>query len=196
MKIHPTLTLALMLAFVSAPFATGACEKHKHTVGQAKPSALPGGSLYHLDSEWTNQKNIKQKLAKLMGRPRLIAMVFTRCQTACPVLIHDLKSIATNIPVDLFSFDSQRETAGSMQDFIKKYNLDERWSVHTSSDSHVAVLAGALGVQYKKLSSGDYIHSNVIFLLNQNGEIVAKKEGLKSEDQAFLDAVTKVSAAP
>jgi protein SCO1/2 len=185
------LSVGLVLLF---PFhLSHACEKQAHDETTSSSSSLPGGSIYNLDSVWINQTGARQSLASLAGRPRLVAMVFTRCQTACPLLVQSLKEINSPLPVHLFSFDSQRENVQSLREFMTKYRLDEkRWTVHTSTSSQVAELAAVLGVQYKRLASGDYIHSNIIFLVDANGEILAKKEGLNADSSTFNDAVARV----
>jgi protein SCO1/2 len=190
---------ALAALFLVVPLPTLACEKHAQHASLASDSAprpeLPGNSIYHLSSKWTNQNSDTRKFSEFAGRPRLIAMVFTRCQTACPVLVKNIQEIDTALPVDLFSFDAERETVQSMQEFIKKYKLDDsRWTIHTSAAGGIAELAATLGVQYKKLASGDFIHANVIFLINEKGEVVAKSEGLGQSDPAFLKAVKTMNA--
>jgi protein SCO1/2 len=199
MRQNPLFSTLLLLLLFSGMIADRAmaCEEHAQAKKVESTSALPGSSIYHLDSTWTDQNEIQHSLAQLAGKPRLIAMVFTRCETACPLLVQDMKSLKSAIPVELFSFDSDRETAASLKKFILKYKLDEkRWTAHTSSSSAVAELAAALGIQYKKLDSGDFIHANIIFLLNENGEVVAKQEGLNSSNADFAAAVKKYEIKP
>lgn len=179
----------------------GACEHHHHENLESKSSELPGGSLYHLQSKWLNQDGVTEKLSQLAGRPRLVAMVFTRCKTACPVIVQNIREIEgklsetsrEKINVDLFSFDSKRENKDSLKKFAEDKKFNDRWKVHTAKASDVAEFAGALGVQYKQLPSGDFIHANVIFLLNVKGEIVAKKEGFGEIDPAFLAALKEAA---
>lgn len=191
--------ISIIFFFLSLNFPTaGACEHHKHENMQSKSTELPGGSLYHLNSKWLNQRGETQKLSELAGKPRLVAMVFTRCKTACPVIVQNIRELESQTPggkmqVDLFSFDSKRENLASLKKFSEEKKFNERWNIHTAKESDVAELAGALGVQYKQLPSGDFIHANVIFLLNAKGEIVAKKEGFGETDPAFLTAMKKAA---
>lgn len=185
------ILLALVLNGISGH--SNACEKHR--VQATKPLSLPSGSLYHLNSKWADQENSVVHLPELAGRPRIVAMVYTKCQTACPLLVQDIKSMASRIPkslagklhIDLFSFGS--ENSKSLQSFKLKYKLDENWSAYSGSENSVAELAAALGVQYKKLPSGDYIHSNVVFFIDENGEVVAKHEGLGKDVTEFIKKV-------
>lgn len=164
-----------------------------------KEGALPEGSIYNLKSEWQNENSSKVPLADLVGKPRLIAMVYTKCQTACPLIVRDIREIFKKIPeekrneirVDLFSFDSKNENAKTLSDFKTKYKLDSQWSVYAGSKKSVSEMAAVLGVQYKELPTGEFAHSNVLFFVNKDGEIIAKHEGLGKDPAAFLTAIAK-----
>lgn len=207
MKINnlTKMTGVLMLLCLQGVSGAEACEHHKHMAAQSVASAdLPDQSLYQLSSKWTDQNGKEQNLSDLAGKPRLMVMIFTRCQTACPLLVSDLKAIEkqlsederSRIDVDLFSFDSKRENPSTLKEFAEKYKIDQkRWSVMTSNSSSVSELAAVLGVQYKELDSGDFIHANVIFLVNPKGEVVAKREGLRSDEKAFVESIRKAIVA-
>ncbi|KYG62324.1 hypothetical protein AZI87_17525 [Bdellovibrio bacteriovorus] len=162
------------------------------TLESANP--IPGSSLYQLDSSWVDSDGKKVLLKDLKGKPRLVAMLYTRCTTACPLLVEDLKKLISKLParkqsvsVTLFSFDSENETASTMKEFLQKKKV--KWQMLRGDSSDVAEVAAALGVRYKKLSSGEYVHSNVIYLLDAEGVMIAKKEGLKSDDSAFVKKI-------
>lgn len=160
---------------------------------------LPGASIFQLESEWKNQKGESAKLASLRGSPRIVVMLFTRCDTACPLIVEDLKEIVKDvdakrtakIDVSIFSLDSFRETPESLSAFSVKRKLPLHWSLFTSNADAVAELAASLGVRYKRLPSGDFIHSNIIYFLNSNGEVVAQKEGIKSPRGEFIKKIRK-----
>ena len=188
--------LMVLGLFISTSFRNAmGCEEHVNLESNA--GSLPANSVYHLDSKWVNENNKSISLGHFSGRPRLVAMVYTKCQTACPLLVHDIKSILKEIPaakrqelhVDLFSFESKSESAETLKKFKSKYKLDKSWSAYASSEDSVTELAAALGIQYKKLPSGEYIHSNVIFLLDKNGEVIAKQEGLAQDSANFVKKV-------
>jgi protein SCO1/2 len=193
------LVQIILIGFVVFEFSgfSEACEKH--LTHNADSSVLPSSSLYNMNSKWINQENQPIQLNELVGNPRLVAMVYTKCQAACPLLVQDIKSMTSLIPkaiaeklrVDLFSFDSDIENFKSLKLFKEKYKLDERWSAYSGSTGSVAELAAALGIKYKKLPSGEYIHSNVIFLINDKGEIIAKHEGLGRNADEFIKSIQK-----
>jgi protein SCO1/2 len=171
-----------------------------HEELKAGAPTITGESLYNLKSEWQHMDGKKIKLSALAGRPRLVAMLYTSCATACPMLVEDMKQIRARLPAEkqkmldltVFSFDPARDTPQTLRKFADKRKLDlQTWSLLSPSKPAGATeLAAALGVQFKKVKD-DYIHSNVIFLLNDKGEIVARKEGLSSQSPEFESALQK-----
>ncbi len=194
-NFNSSRALLAIFIFLGSAMPVDACEKHKDQ--SAETSSLPSSSLYHMESKWVNQGNSTLRLNELAGKPRLVAMVYTKCKTACPLLVRDIKSITSKISkphvdklnIDLFSFDSENENSQSLSSFKEKYKLDKSWSAYSGSKDSVAELAAALGIQYKKLPSGEYIHANVVFLLNEKGEVVAKHEGLGRNVDEFIKKI-------
>lgn len=158
---------------------------------------LTGTSIYQLGSTWKNQKGDNIKLTDLKGKAQLVVLAYTRCDTACPLVIEDLKSLASaidskqseKVAVSIFSLDSLRETPESLAAFSTKRKLPSHWALFTSDANAVSELAAVLGIRYKRLSNGDFIHSNVIYFLNKSGEIVAQKEGLKTPGAEFIKEI-------
>lgn len=174
---------------------------HDHHEDKMKAFTPPSGSsILQLNSKWKNQNGDVVSISELQGKARLIVMLFTRCETACPLIVEDLKDIAKElnpshsaiqVEVTLFSLDSFRETPESLKAFAVKRKLPSNWQLLTSDANAVAELAAALGVRYKRLQSGDFIHSNVIYFLDKKGEITAQKEGIKSPRGDFIKKVKK-----
>ena len=75
-------------------------------------------SLYQVDSVWISDVGRNIPLGVLRGRPQVMALFFTHCEFACPLIVHDLKSIQDALParvrdqVDfvLVSLDPDRDT--------------------------------------------------------------------------------------
>ena len=55
-------------------------------------------SLYQLDSTWTSDVGRKVKLGVLRGRPQILAMFFSNCEYACPILVNDIKKLEAKLP--------------------------------------------------------------------------------------------------
>lgn len=195
--------IILMILFISPNIFAHEHHHHDEELMADKPAISSESSLYQLNSEWTDREGKKIKLQALAGEPRLVAMLYTRCQTACPLLVDSLQKIlaklpdkARNMPVTLFSFDSELESPATMQDFFKKRKLGSNWMVLKGSKDAVAELAGALGVRYKKLANGEYIHSSIIFLLDGKGNLVAQREGLNTSPADLMSAIRKAKGLP
>lgn len=188
--------------FASANHANNHHGEHGHHNHESMAASEPMSdeSVYNLDSKWMRHDGKKVELKSLMGKPRLIVMAFTQCRTACPMLVNDMKSIAKKltpaeqkkVELNMFSIDSARDTPENLRAFMGKMNLDgSKWNLFTSNSSEVNELAAVLGVQFKKLDSGDFVHSNLIIFLNEKGDIVARKDGLNTPSNEFVKNIKK-----
>lgn len=165
-------------------------------------TAVSGTSILQLGSVWKNQRGENVNLMDLKGAPRFLVMIFTSCDTACPLLVEDLKEIAkqtdskrtSKTAVSIFSFDTLRDSPESLSAFSKKRRLPDHWQLYTSNADAVAELAAALGVRYKRLANGDFIHSNVIYYLNAKGEVFAQSEGIRSARADFIKKIKQTHA--
>ena len=159
-------------------------------------------SLYLLDSKWTSDVNREIKLGALRGRPQIMAMLFTQCEYACPILVEELKGIERGLPPELLgkvdfllvSIDSKRDTPAELAAFRGKRQLArERWTLLRGGTDDVRELAALLGVNYTEDSRGQFAHSNVITLLNSDGEIAFQHAGLKQDPAPLIAAIEKAA---
>jgi protein SCO1 len=146
-------------------------------------------SIYQAESSWTTDQQKQIKLGDLRGKPQVVLMFFSRCTTACPVLINDLKRISAALTPEeraqvgftLVSFDAQQDTPSALAEYRGKWNLsDEHWTFLSGRPDDIRELAMLLGIQFKETADG-FAHSNVITLLNARGEIVHQQVGLNSD---------------
>ncbi len=168
---------------------------------------LPAGPptdklLYLLDSKWTSDVGREITLGALRGRPQIVAMFFTHCEYACPILVGELKSIESRLPPEvlgkvdflLVSIDSKRDTPTELAAFRKKRNLvRDRWTLLRGATDDVRELAALLGVNYTEDACGQFAHTNLITLLNAEGEIVFQHAGLKQDPALLLAAIEKAA---
>ncbi len=179
-------------------------DHHKHHDALTSAAIIPGTSIRHLDSTWKNQHGKSVEISGLSEKPRLVVMLFTQCQTACPVIIEELKEISSaltpaqrkDLDVSIFSLDSKRDTPKNLLKFSKKRKLPENWELYTGDSNAISELAAVLGVRYKKLDNGDFLHSNTIYLLDKQGVIIAKKDGLKTPNKEFLKQIQSAKILP
>lgn len=163
-----------------------------------KTASVENNSVFILNQRWINESDEQVDLKSFLGKKHILAMIFTRCPSACPLIVQDIRDLLKKVPanlrdtvhVRLFSFDSKRENKKSLADFRYKFKLEKNWSLYRGDESTVSVLAALLSVQYRRLENGDYVHSNQIFLINEQGQVSATIEGF---DAARSDFVKKLS---
>lgn len=172
-------------------------EKWEAELAKIAPTDL---SLYQVPSEWQTQDAKSIALADLAGKPQFVALAYTHCQYACPRLLADLKSIEAQLPKDsdanfvIVSIDPERDTPERLAAYAAEEELDtERWTLLHGAPGDVLELANLLGVRYAKTPTGDYTHSNIITLLNAQGEIVHQQNGLGADDKPTLEKLAKLN---
>ena len=124
-------------------------------------------------------------------------MIFTNCTYACPALVNDIKltvdAVAATSPVRvvLVTMDAKRDQPDVLLRFAQDRGLsDDRYSLLHADPDAIAEVAAVLGVRFNEVDGGDFSHSNQIVLLNQEGEICFRLQGL-GMDVAPLTAAIK-----
>lgn len=163
-------------------------------------SAATDKSLYQLESTWTSDVGREVKLSVFRGRPQVVALFFSHCEFACPILVHDMKRIEAALPVDLrdkvdfllVSIDTERDTPSALHAYRARQELPlKNWSLLTGNADDVRELAALLGVNYQKDARGQFAHSNLISLLNKEGEIAYQLQGLNQRVDDLVAALRK-----
>jgi protein SCO1/2 len=160
---------------------------------------LPGTSIYQLSDTWKTQDNEDVVFSSLRGDVRVLAMFFSHCEYACPIIVGDIKKIEMGLSdaerkklkVTLVSFDVERDTPEVLKAYAKRMSLADRWSLLHGSNDSVRDLAAVLGIRFRKDKKEGFAHSNVIFLLNEDGEIIHRQDGLAADPAAMVAAVKK-----
>lgn len=187
----------------------GACCAEKSATKKAdaccQPEAsAPGGfskeSLYQLDVIFTDDTGKTVPFGSLRGRPVVLDMFFASCGYACPLTVTDMLAIQGRLPAAqrgeavfvLVSFDVARDTPAALARYRAQRGLDGQWVLLHGDDDAVRELAALLGVKFKQGADGSFSHSNLLTILNREGEIVHQRQGL----QGGLDeAAAALSAA-
>ncbi len=199
-------TTALFLLLATAAFA-GDCCKEKPA---AKPDAccpalasapFSANSLYQADAAFTDDAGRAFRLGELRGRPVVLTMFFASCGYACPLLLTDMEAIRARLPAEireraafvLVSFDTARDTPAALATFRTQRSLGAAWTLLHGSGDAVRELAALLGVKYQQEADGGFAHSNLITILNPQGEIVHQRTGLKDGLDAAAQALVAAS---
>lgn len=173
------------------------CQKE---LAPGKP--LTDGSLYQLESKWTSDVGREIRLGVLRGKPQVVVMFFATCEFACPILLHDMKRLEAalaektrdEVGFILVTFDSQRDTVAALHAYREKQQLSpKRWTLLRGEPDDVRELAALLGINYQRDARGQFAHSNIITLLNREGEIVHQVNGLNTSVQEPAKILTRLT---
>ncbi len=157
-------------------------------------------SIYQLKSVWKDQDGNSVELKIFAGKKIVLAMIYTSCPTACPVIVNNMQKLEAVIPQKelkkchfvLISIDPQRDTPSRLKQYAVEKQLDmRRWTLLTGSKNNVAELAELIGFRYKKNSNGNFIHSNLITFLDEDGVIKNQSEGLGQSSNVLLSILNK-----
>ena len=181
----------------SEPTVDGAHADHAVDADSSLAPGVPADmSVYNLESAWTDADGTPQTLGSLAGRVQVVGLVYTNCAFACPRVIADMKRIEAALPdvgFVLVSIDPERDTPERLRQFADGARLsDERWTLLTGSDDSLIELAAVLGVRYRRISESDFMHSNLLTVLDRNGEIVHRQLGLGQVDQT-IEAIREIT---
>jgi len=180
-------------------------EEKKSCCSDEAPAAVEVSteSIYQVASQWQDATGKKRDLKSIGGFVQVVTMGYTTCKYACPRLLADMREIEAKLPQELrnkthftfISIDPETDTPARLAEYRKESKIiSNRWTVLTGETAAVQELAVVLGVQYRKTSDKDFAHSNIITVLNPNGEIVHRQEGLGADSAATIKAITKLYA--
>jgi protein SCO1/2 len=163
----------------------------------AAGAPLPGDSVYQLDASLVDQRGQRFTLASRRGEPMLVSMFYTSCQMVCPMIIETIQATLKALPPEhtaamrvlLVSFDPARDTVTVLAQTAQARGCDARWTLARADEATVRAIAAVLGIQYRRLASGEFNHSSVIELLDRDGRIAAKTAQLGAVDATFVKAI-------
>ena len=164
-------------------------------------SLLPDDSIYHLNVSFVNQDGNVVNMKDLRGKIHIFSMIYTKCKTTCPIILENMKKIEKLISNDilkqvnfsLVTLDPLRDNVDTLKKFVKEKNIDrEGWNLFFSSEKSTLELAIALGIKYKKENDGNYVHSNLILLIDKDGVIKFQHPGLVNNFDDILYSLYKI----
>ncbi|HNS12067.1 MAG TPA: SCO family protein [Bacteroidia bacterium] len=157
-------------------------------------------SLYLIEGSWLNEEGVPFELEGLKGKVQVVSMIFSHCEYACPRLIADMQQIEEKIPSDkrdqvnflLVSFDVERDTPQRLKEFKTMENLGDNYTFLHGNEAEVRMLSVLLNIKYEKQSDGNFAHSNIITVLDQNGVIRNQIEGLGADPKPILNTISSL----
>lgn len=159
----------------------------------------PRDSIYVTDDVWTDHNNNEVTLKDFKGKPTLIAMIFTHCGHACPMMVSNMLEVQNTLPTELrektqfllITFNTEGDTPEVLNSYADNHGLDAQWTLLHGDAEAVRTMSLLLGIQYALLDNGHYSHSNILTALDHDGGIVEQFEGLESQTEAVVEAVRR-----
>ncbi len=163
----------------------------------AASGELPGNSIYQFRPPLTDQDGHAFDIASLRGSPVLVSMFYSSCEMVCPMIFETIQLTVKALPgaerervrVLMVSFDPTRDSVAVLKENAEAHGCDARWTLARTDESSARKVAALLGVQYRRLASGEFNHSSKIELLDADGRIAARTGMLAAVDPALLKAL-------
>lgn len=163
--------------------------------------AMPEESIYNFNAVFTDDNGKSRELADFAGRPVVLTMFFASCGYACPMLAHDMLKVQDTLSPQvreqaqfvMVSFDPERDTVEKLQEFRDQVGAGAHWTLMRGEVGDVRTLAMLLGVQFRREPSGDFSHSNLITVLDANGVIAHRREGLQGGLPGVSEALVRLA---
>ncbi|MCP1727291.1 protein SCO1/2 [Natronospira proteinivora] len=200
-----SILLALLLMSSGKVFSECDHEHHQEHTPLEATELTHDDSLFHLSAEWTNHRGETLTLADFSGHPMIITMIYGNCETACPILVHDAhrteralpEHLQAQVKVLVVSFDEQRDTPDALASYADQRDLDQdHWHFLHGEAADIRTLASLLGIRYRANQDGSFDHSNVVAVLDGNGQIAHRTEGLVRPVDAAVAALRQQTQKP
>ena len=197
--------LLLVVAAFSAPrLSASRSEPLTVRVNGALPPAgeFSSASLFQLDAVWTSDQNRSVRLAALRGSPVVMAMIFTRCPSACPTLVRELQGLQRRLSGEarartkfvLLSIDPEHDTPAALSAYRSKMGLEpEHWWLLRGSADDVRDVSASLGVSYGQGEGMAAAHSRLLTVLDSEGEILHQQPGVKADPDKLVSVIERAA---
>ncbi len=162
------------------------------------PAGLAAGeSLDAFDSTFVDQSGEPVTLARYHGRPVMLAMVYTRCTSACPLLLANLRRVESALPEKaredtwfvLVTLDPDHDAPDTLAAFARARELPlSRWRLLRGSRDATTDLAAVLGVKVREEAEGAIAHSSNVYLLDGAGVVRHVLVGLDADPAGLVAA--------
>jgi protein SCO1 len=173
-------------------------------VRPARAATPIGSSIYALSVPLTDQNGREFRLADLGGQPVLMSMFYTSCEAVCPMIFETLRLTLARLSererarvrVVMVSFDPARDTVAVLARTAAARGAGARWTLARTSEADARQVAAVLGLQYRRLASGEFNHSSEIVLLDEQGQIAQRSALLGDVDPKLLQSLRTLAARP
>jgi protein SCO1 len=194
---------ALFRIICGSALIAAACGRAEPPAPTPQAAAIPAAtdySVYELGSDWTDQQGRGRRLASLAGRVQVVAMVYTTCTHTCPSILAEMKRLEAGLAGNdrvgfvFVSLDPGQDTPEQLARYAASARLDDdRWTLLTGTPEGVREMAALLGIRYREEAGGEISHSNTYLVLDAEGRIVHRQEGLRTGTAGVLALLHSLS---
>ena len=180
---------------------------HEHDMGQMQQlesdAIKHSESLHQIPTKWVNQNSETIQIKDFAGQPLIVVMFYGKCTETCPMLIQRTWKLYSSLSEETqeklnvlaVSFDYKNDTPEALKEYAEYEQLDlPGWHFVTADQTDIRPLATLLGVQYRERSDGHFDHSNLITVLDKNGNISRRIEGIigdLDQDINYIETLTR-----
>ena len=180
---------------------------HEHDMGQMQQlesdAIKHSESLHQIPTKWVNQNSETKQIKDFAGQPLIVVMFYGKCTETCPMLIQRTWKLYSSLSEETqgklnvlaVSFDFKNDTPDALKEYAEYEQLDlPGWHFVTADQTDIRQLATLLGVQYRERSDGHFDHSNLITVLDKNGNISRRIEGIigdLDQDINYIETLTR-----
>jgi protein SCO1/2 len=177
--------LGLLLATSPAAWAAG---------GAVAPAAVS------VQSPLTFHDQADRTVTLPDGRIWVVSFFFGSCKTACPIILHNMATIAARLPAEqrskvgfaAISFDPDRDQPERLRQLAQQHGLDPL-GVQLLRGDAPAIQAAVrhFGFDYAPDGEGGFRHANLIAVMDGQGKPLRHVYGLQPDLDRILRSVAK-----
>jgi protein SCO1/2 len=173
-------------------------------------SALPSGSqdsgdrsVYRLQGSWTQDDGTPLRLDELRGEPQVLTFFYTTCTGSCPITVKALQMFSrgekssgrARVRFVLITVDPAQDTLKVLRKYRRTMHLEkDSWRLLRGAESDVRKMAALLGFNFEQIDSGEFMHSNLITVLDSRGQIVHQQSGVAGDLEGLRAALQRVAS--
>jgi protein SCO1/2 len=146
--------------------------------------AFDKNSLYQMPIKFKNQKNETVSLGQFSGQKTVLALFFSSCQYACPLILAEMKKIEKGLSAGqrqkinwvMVSIDPETDTPEVLAAFAKQKQI-EHYQLLTGREKDIRKLSALLETSYRKTGIKNFDHAILITVLDEKGVMAHQQLG-------------------
>ena len=194
MRIILSIILLALLGGCGWVYQVGSGGSSEYDISQADMSTM--------DFVFMNQEEEPYGTEQLQGQYWLANFIFTYCPSVCPTMTPNMQRLQTamndeGVEMSFISFtvDPKRDTAEQLYSYGSNVGADfATWQFLTGYTieqiTEFAAESFKTPVQHID-GSEDIVHSTRFFLVDPNGNVIRKYDGLKSDQETIIADLIK-----